>query len=116
MSMSMKWIAAVALLLALTGPAWAQSEDDIAKAAGKEIGALVSCLRQQTAQIAQTKATSDQIVDRAYAKCQGERQEVWLAMQRSPANLKPGEATRQVDDALASLRPGVKDIVTKARK
>jgi len=95
------WLALV--LLAMAGPASAQSEEEVTAAVGPQIDAYTLCLKQHAQLLAKGDEVESAVIDKALAACGGERQALWEGLQQAPLNAKPDDATdavQQLDDAL----------------
>ncbi len=109
-----KWL--VVLLIA-AGPAWAQSEEEITAATGKQLNVYSGCIKAEAAK--QAKASTlpaETIADKAISACGGERDDLLEQLQKPPIAWTNEDAQAEIDTALQQLRPQVLETIAYARR
>ena len=113
----MNWkILGVAMVLATTSAAWAQSEEEITAATQKQLSAYSACIRAHATE--QAKASTlppDVIADKAVAACTKERADLSAQLQNQPIGWDPSRAESEIDSALDQLRPQVLETIKQTR-
>ena len=104
--MRLGWLA---LALAISAPAWGQSEDEIEKNAGAQLDAYMWCVRYQISELAKADptATDQQVKARAGLACSKERKAALEQLQKAPLGMPPAEATEHLNEAVAAIKPGI---------
>jgi len=110
-----KWLV-VALLIAVGGPAWAQSEEEVTAAVGKEIDIYTGCLKQRAHDLAKSDASENVIIGQAIAACAKERQVLLEASQLPPLNLSANDANEQINQMVLSLRERMIKTIKSAKE
>lgn len=108
-------ILGAALLLGLAGPVWAQDQETINKAIGKEMQVYMNCVRSHAENLARSSEAVEIVAERAIEACVDERHAVWIKMQEPPLNASPGEATAAIEQSLDAVRPQIIKTVREVR-
>lgn len=98
------------------GHALGQSAGDIEKNAGSQVHAYLGCVQNHISDFAKAdpKATEAQVVARANLACQSERKAALHQLQKTPLNMPPAEATRQLNEALDNIKSNTRKSNAKA--
>ena len=108
-----KWLV---VLLVAAGPAWAQSEEEITAATGKQLDVFSGCIKAEAAK--QAKASTlpaETIADKAIAACGDERDGLLEQLQKPPIAWTDEHSKAEVIAALQQLRPQILETIAKSR-
>lgn len=111
-----KLLAITLVFLSVATAAWAQSEEEVTAAAGKQLDAYTQCIKVKAAELAKSKTWSAEIVaENAINNCPDERHALWEQLQKPPLSFAPDQAAREITSAEGQLKPLVIETVKDAR-
>jgi hypothetical protein len=109
-----KWLALAMLFAA--APAWGQSEEEVAAAAGKQIDAFTACIKMKAGELAKSSTLpADLVAEKAVNSCTNERHSLWEQFQKPPLSWDPERAAREITDAVAHIKPQIVQTIGDAR-
>jgi hypothetical protein len=108
---------ALLVLLLVSVPAWAQSDEDYAKYARPVIDKFTACEKPKIVMWARRGLEApDALADRAISECHEHLDELHRTMMAPPFGLSDSAATSAIDEMLRDLRPLMLSDIAEARK